>query len=236
MRIAKLLLIAGLGLWGCAILSSCDLGSSQADVLPMLHQVSPVDSSPGKLGVNIVLNEDQNAIDGKVAIEMRFMDAAIRNPNDVQFTDRETITCNGVPLVYDVTSYTYDADILSTSNNYRCLYTSHGHTSTLAVPIQTRLAPRYVLRGPTLNIRYNPSNKKACFVQVVASDSLHVQNGLSHPDDGLYSTMDVGELRGAGKLQFTRTCKVVRPSVFHAVSVSYQASRSIDVIWKHAAR
>ncbi|HEY4389681.1 MAG TPA: hypothetical protein VGN34_35005 [Ktedonobacteraceae bacterium] len=236
MYIAKLLLIAVLGLCGGAILSSCDLGISQAGVLPMLHQVSPVDSSPGKLGVRIVLNEDQNAIDGKVAIEMRFMDVAIRNPNDVQFTDRETITCNGVPLVYDVTSYTYDADIISTSNNYRCLYTSHGHTSTLAVPIQTQLAPTYVLSGTKLNIHYNPSNKNACFVQVVASDSLHVQAGLSRPDDGLYGTMDVSELRGSGKLQFTRTCNVVRPSVFHAVTVSYQATRSIDVIWKHAAR
>lgn len=229
--------IVGLMLWCCAILSGCDLvGQMPVDTLPVLHQVSPIDSSPGKLGVKIVLSEDQNARDGRVAIAIQFSDIAIRNPNDIQFTDRESITCNGVPLVYDTVSYTYNADILSTSNNYRCLYKSHGRTSVLAVPIQTQLAPTYVFHGTTLSIHYEPSNRKACAVQVEASDSLHTLDGLSHPDDGLYSTMDVSNMTGAGKLRFTRICRIVRPSAFRAVTVSYQASRSIDVTWKRLKR
>jgi hypothetical protein len=234
MRVICSLRMAALVLWCSVLLSACDLGNMPVDTLPVLHQVSPIDSSPGRLGVKIVLNENQNASDGKVAIAMQFIDVAIRNPNDIQFTDRESIVCNGVPLVYDMVSYTYNADILSTSNSYRCLYTSHGRTSTLAVPIQTQLAPTYVIRGTALNVHYEPSNKKLCVVQVEASDNLHVQDGPGHPDDGLYSTMDVSNMMGAGKLRFTRTCSAALPSVFRTVTVSYQASRSIDVTWKRA--
>jgi hypothetical protein len=200
----------------------------------MLHQVVLTDTSPATLAVKVVITEDQNARDGKVAIGIQFADSAIRNPNDVQFLDQESIVCNSVPLVYDIVSYSYTASIISTSNDYTCLYTSHGHGSTLAIPIQTQLSPTYVLSGANLKVNYNSNDKDACSVQVTASDNLHTDDGPVHADDGLYATLDVGDLNGSGSLRFTRTCNSVRPSAFHSVIVNYQATRSINVTWKHS--
>jgi hypothetical protein len=186
------------------------------------------------LAVKVVITEDQNAKDGKVAIGIQFADSAIRNPNDVQLLDQESIVCNNVPLVYNIASYSYTASIISTSNDYTCLYMSHGHETTLAIPIQTQLSPTYVLSGANLKVNYNPNAKDACSVQVRASDNLHTDDGPVHADDGLYATLDVGDLNGSGSLRFMRICDSVRPSAFHSVAVNYQATRSINVTWKHS--
>jgi hypothetical protein len=233
MRIVKLLLGVSLGLY-CCLLSSCDLGLDQVSSLSTLHQVVLTDTSPATLTASVAIAENQNARDGKVSISIQFADSAIRNPNDVQFLNQESIVCNNVPLVYDVASYSYIASIISTSNDYTCLYTSHGHGSTLAIPIQTQLSPTYVLSGTNLEVNYNPNDKVACSVQVAASDNLQTDDGPVHADDGLYTTLDVGNLNGSGSLRFTRTCNSALPSAFHSVTVNYQATRSINVTWKSA--
>jgi hypothetical protein len=218
----------------CTLFSSCDWSLETGESLPMLHQVSPVDTTPEQLSIVINLTEDQNARDGKVSITMQFIDNGIRNPNDVQFTDQESIICNGVPLTYDSSAYNYSASIISTSNNYTCLYTSHGQTSTLAIPIQTQLSPTYILHDKQLNVQYNVSDSSNCTIQVEVSDSNHTQDGPIHPDNGLYPALDISNFSGPGNLSFSRTCSTIQPSAFHKITLAYQASRSIPVNWKNS--
>lgn len=215
------------------LLSGCDLSMAASPAtLPLLHQVVMVDTAPQLLDVKVTINEDQNASDGKVQIIVQFSASNLRNTNDVQLLDKEMITCNNVPLSYNTDMFSYTASILSTSNNYNCTYVSKGRRADISVPIQSQLAPTFSISHTKLVVNYVAGNSRACRVQVDALDNVHTINGPSQPDTGQYTNLNIQDLSGAGKLRITRLCTTIEAPAFHASTVAYQATRTVDVTWK----
>ena len=202
--------------------------------------VTPNDTSPKTLLVNIGIIEDQNAIDGKSKLIFKFSSNLVQGDNTVQFAHHEKITCNGAPpLTLDNPPYTLS---VSQGEGYNCSYTGYNRvllrsTSMINVPARSVLAPQPPrASGTGYTINYNPDPPgRACSITADAKDSANndVSGSASSSDQKVYQGPDITSLVGDGSILLQRTCSLTSHAPFDTVNLTYVSTASVDVTWSH---
>jgi hypothetical protein len=228
-------------LLGCILLFACDspLGPAAPDP-PM--GVTPRDTSAPTLMVKMVINEDQDAVDGMSNILLWFRTNIIEEDNYVIFDDEEYVTCDGTILkLHNMPVYN---TLKVPQKRYICHYI--GDTQGIGqlppvlmadVPARSRLSPRQLfVDGQGYKIRYTADPPDpACNIKAVAKDNAgkSVDGPSSSPSLGVYVGPPTTTLNGPGEILLIRTCHWKPDVPFFRFDLTYQSEASVEVTWSH---
>lgn len=228
------------------VLSSC--ASVLAADPPPPPQVTPDTTDASTLKVTVTINDDQNATDGKVAISLQFATNEIRDPNFIEFTNGEEVSCNGVRLNFNSPNYT--TRIGAQNERFTCVYVRQGRTYSISEMERPLLKP-YLDHNTDHNpllLHYKADSRRLgyCQMQVDTSDA-HSANASDKFTEGSSGSRQVnqGSLSGVGSLILTRTCSPpitghATPSdtvdknaatPFGMVAITYTSIARIFVTW-----
>jgi hypothetical protein len=240
-------------LLGLAVLFLARYAATQAADPPT--QVTPDTTDPSTLKVMVTIDDDQNATDGKVGFTMQFTTNEISDPNFIEFTHGESVSCNNTPLTLNNSNYTARVTRPGTNGYFTCIYTRNGqpyqfvHLNVRSV-FNAYLQTNMVLSNSNFNIHYNPdSTFPLCAMHVDLSDSsTTIPNDFTERRDGIYTTPTT-RLSGVGSLILTRTCMTNEKGIqtasdtvdphaaipFDTVNITYKSTYRLYETWEPPA-
>ena len=196
--------------------------------------VVPTDSSPGAMDVKLSVEEGGEEKDGTALVSMLF------NVSDgiAQFQAGETVTCNGLPLMYvPLLGYSAWVPTRAPGGAYEFVYTRQGTPTKVSMKALDRPLVTSPMRGAMLqrsnhlSITYMAAGGND--VRAEAGDGKTFTLGSSQPDTGTYTGLDVTQLKaGPGTLGLVRVVdSALQNTGFKSVETSYQVSSSMAVTW-----
>jgi hypothetical protein len=228
------------------LLSPILLGASCG---PSPSGVTPVDTSAGNLKVTFGIAEDQDAVDGKSNLILHFQTTVVTEGDFVKFSQKESVTCNGVSQVLDDVSPQYTLHVAAVQGKYACTYTGYKPGVGLLAPVpMITLTARSVLapQQPSVTsqgytIAYTPDTRElACPMTADATDGTRKISGSGSAsplssDRGSYQYQgsDITSLTGKGSVLLARTCSATLHGPFDTVNWIYESRASVDVTWSH---
>jgi hypothetical protein len=194
--------------------------------LPSCHPPEVVDLPASALDVTIsVIDGTPTPTDGKVIVAAQFSSAG----KVVQLGSAATVTCNGVPLVWNglLGAHAQRVPLVAVGGAYTVSHVRAGVTTTTTLVVPARpviLSPATgatVTRSASLTITYAPGS--GTNIRGSAGDGATGLSGNQQPDNGTYTGLDVTSLKvGAGTVGLTRELTAtLTGSGYHSAKTSY---------------
>ncbi len=196
--------------------------------VPVVHPDNP---APSLLDVTIQVLDEAASTDGKNVVTMQLL----YNGTIVQFTNGETISCNGTPLDFNGLGYAGRVARAPVGGMYQFVYTWNSGSAAIILPVPQRpvvTSPTpgsTVIRTTSLTINYVPDGGSG--VDASAGDSsTGIDRNVNEPDNGTYTGLDVSQLQpGPGVISITRIFQSTPSGTgFKSVQTTYRSS-SVDV-------